>query len=99
MINFLYIGFLYLNLLLKKNLKLKQIIPEGLFLITPYFMYRLFLNIQEINFVPATMKYMNENIACKRYIVKEFGCLSMPISQMILNELARRLREDFLKGV
>ena len=31
MINFLYIGFLYLNLLLKKNLKLKQIIPKAYF--------------------------------------------------------------------
>ena len=90
-INYFYLGLRYLKSLFKKQINFRSSFIEGLFLIAPYFSYRVFLSFQDINFVPGTMKYVNENVACTVYCQGVWMFIDANTQNGVLNELFRRI--------
>ncbi len=62
-INYLFYSLIVFKQFLLKKLSFKDLILEGLFLIAPYFFYRLFLLQRDLNFSPISWQCLDESSA------------------------------------
>ena len=59
-INFLFFTLIIVKQFFRKKLSFNNLVFEGLLLITPYFLYRLFLILKGLNFSPISWQCLNE---------------------------------------
>lgn len=90
-INYLFIGLLFLKSIFEKHMKFVETLKEGVILLIPYISYRTFLILSDINYQPATWAYLGKNVECQSYCQGIWMFIEANTKNGILNELINRV--------
>ena len=90
-INYLFIGLLFLKSIFEKHMKFVETLKEGVILLIPYISYRTFLILSDINYQPATWAYLGKNVECQSYCQGIWMFIEANTKNGILNELTNRV--------